>query len=88
LIHVPTEIIDDKNKWYPKIIRSYLIQDTLNIKIPNKYKHSFIQLNHSFLGNNDNNNMKCKYKLVKNENNLKEIIDNINNDNENKYLNN
>ena len=32
--------------------------------------------------------MKCKYKLVKNENNLKEIIDNINNDNENKYLNN
>ena len=28
------------------------------------------------------------YKLVKNENNLKEIIDNINNDNENKYLNN
>ena len=65
-----------------------MIQDTLNIKIPNKYKHSSTQLNHSFLGNNDNNNMKCKYKLVKNENNLKEIIDNINNDNENKYLNN
>ena len=86
-------MIDDKIEWHPKIVRSYLVQDTFNINIPNQYKYSFLQLKHPFLGNNDENNMKCKCKLIKDENNSKEIIDNINenninNENENKYFNN
>ena len=78
-------------KWHPIIVRSYLVQDTFNINIPNQYKYSFLQLKHPFLGNNDDNNMKCKNKLVKDENNSKEIIDNINDNNinkENEYFNN
>ena len=80
-----------KIKWHPIIVRSYLIQDTFAINSSNQYKHSFLQLKHPFLGNNDDNNMKCKNKLVKDENNSKEIIDNINDNNinkENEYFNN
>ena len=35
-------MIDDKIEWKHKIVRSYLVQDTFNINIPNKYKYSFL----------------------------------------------
>jgi hypothetical protein len=58
LVQVPSEMIDDKIKWLPIIVRSYLIQDTFDINSLNQYKHSFFQLKHPFLGNNGDNNMK------------------------------
>ena len=92
MIQVPSEMLDDKITWHPKIVRSYLVSDSIEIKIPNeksnKYKTSFLQIKKPFLGNDENDNMKCKCKFVKDSileipKNIEEneIIDNNENNN-------
>ena len=95
MIQVPSEMIDDKITWHPKIVRSYLVSDSIEISIPNeksnKYKTSFLQIKKPFLGNSENDNMKCKCKFIKDsklelpQNIIEnEIIDN-NENNNNEY---
>ena len=92
MVQVPSEMLDDKITWHPKIVRSYLVSDSIEIKIPNekpnKYKTSFLQIKKPFLGNAENDNMKCKCKFVKDSileipENIKEneLIDNNENNN-------